>query len=42
MSSVLAAFRDAYTSALRLHLRAPNQNTLAEGYELGGARWWRA
>lgn len=35
MSSVLAAFRDAYTSALRLHLRAPNQNTLAEGYELG-------
>ncbi|MEU0541910.1 SpoIIE family protein phosphatase [Nocardia sp. NPDC005978] len=35
MSSVLAAFRDAYTTALRLHLRAPNQNTLAEGYELG-------
>ncbi|UGT44407.1 SpoIIE family protein phosphatase [Nocardia yamanashiensis] len=35
MSTVLAAFREAYTSALRLHLRAPNQNTLAEGYELG-------
>ncbi|MFB8001056.1 SpoIIE family protein phosphatase [Nocardia sp. NPDC056000] len=35
MSSALAAFRDAYTGALRLHLRAPNQNTLAEGYELG-------
>ncbi|MEV6772220.1 SpoIIE family protein phosphatase [Nocardia sp. NPDC051030] len=35
MSAVLAAFRDAYASALRLHLRAPNQNTLAEGYELG-------
>ncbi|MET9487251.1 SpoIIE family protein phosphatase [Nocardia sp. NPDC006630] len=35
MSSVLAAFRDAYTGALRLHLRAPTQNTLAEGYELG-------
>ncbi|GAB4586678.1 SpoIIE family protein phosphatase [Nocardia sp. IFM 10818] len=35
MSSVLAAFRDAYTNALRLHLRAPNQTTLAEGYELG-------
>ncbi|WP_067689680.1 SpoIIE family protein phosphatase [Nocardia jejuensis] len=35
MSAVLAAFRDAYAAALRLHLRAPNQNTLAEGYELG-------
>ncbi|MFE3258522.1 SpoIIE family protein phosphatase [Nocardia sp. NPDC059091] len=35
MSTVLAAFREAYAAALRLHLRAPNQNTLAEGYELG-------
>lgn len=35
MSAVLAAFRDAYAAALRLHLRAPNQNSLAEGYELG-------
>ncbi|MBL1073944.1 SpoIIE family protein phosphatase [Nocardia sp. 2] len=35
MSAVLAAFREAYTAALRAHLRAPNQNTLAEGYELG-------
>ncbi|WP_067821903.1 SpoIIE family protein phosphatase [Nocardia inohanensis] len=35
MSTVLAAFREAYTSALRLHLRAPNHTTLAEGYELG-------
>ncbi|MFJ4654987.1 SpoIIE family protein phosphatase [Nocardia sp. NPDC088792] len=35
MSAVLAAFREAYAAALRLHLRAPNQNSLAEGYELG-------
>ncbi|MFE3700856.1 SpoIIE family protein phosphatase, partial [Nocardia tengchongensis] len=35
MSAVLAAFREAYAAALRLHLRAPNQNTLSEGYELG-------
>ncbi|MFI6865413.1 SpoIIE family protein phosphatase [Nocardia sp. NPDC050406] len=35
MSAVLAAFRDAYTGALRSHLRAPTQNTLNEGYELG-------
>ncbi|MCX4092713.1 SpoIIE family protein phosphatase [Nocardia sp. alder85J] len=35
MSSVLAAFRTDYASALRLHLDAPSQNTLAEGYELG-------
>ncbi|MFF0633451.1 SpoIIE family protein phosphatase [Nocardia sp. NPDC004151] len=35
MSAVLAAFREAYAAALRLHLRAPDQNTLAEGYELG-------
>ncbi|MFE2960259.1 SpoIIE family protein phosphatase [Nocardia tengchongensis] len=35
MSAILAAFREAYAAALRLHLRAPNQNTLSEGYELG-------
>lgn len=35
MSAVLAAFRDAYANALRLHLDSPTQNTLAEGYELG-------
>lgn len=35
MSAVLAAFREAYAAALRLHLRAPNHNSLAEGYELG-------
>ncbi|WP_280382281.1 SpoIIE family protein phosphatase [Nocardia wallacei] len=35
MSAVLAAFRDAYSNALRLHLDSPTQNTLAEGYELG-------
>ncbi len=35
MSAVLAAFREAYANALRLHLDSPNQNTLAEGYELG-------
>lgn len=35
MSAVLAAFREAYANALRLHLDAPTQNTLAEGYELG-------
>jgi len=35
MSTVLAAFREAYTNALRLHLDSPNQHTLAEGYELG-------
>ncbi|WP_282782927.1 MULTISPECIES: SpoIIE family protein phosphatase [unclassified Nocardia] len=35
MSAVLAAFRAAYTGALRQHLRAPNQTTLNEGYELG-------
>ncbi|MFI5776398.1 SpoIIE family protein phosphatase [Nocardia sp. NPDC051570] len=35
MSSVLAAFREAYANALRLHLDSPSQNTLAEGYELG-------
>ncbi|UFS98793.1 SpoIIE family protein phosphatase [Nocardia huaxiensis] len=35
MSAVLAAFREAYTAALRAHLHSPNQNTLAEGYELG-------
>nr|WP_221333646.1 SpoIIE family protein phosphatase [Nocardia transvalensis] len=31
----MAAFRDAYANALRLHLDSPNQTTLAEGYELG-------
>lgn len=35
VSTVLAAFREAYAAALRLHLRAPNQITLAEGFELG-------
>ncbi|WP_024804754.1 SpoIIE family protein phosphatase [Nocardia sp. BMG51109] len=35
MSTVLAAFRDAYANALRLHLYSPTQTTLAEGYELG-------
>jgi PAS domain S-box-containing protein len=35
MSEVLAAFREAYANALRLHLDSPTQNTLAEGYELG-------
>ncbi|NKY86663.1 SpoIIE family protein phosphatase [Nocardia veterana] len=35
MSAVLAAFREAYANALRLHMDSPTQNTLAEGYELG-------
>ncbi|WP_227982484.1 SpoIIE family protein phosphatase [Nocardia spumae] len=35
MSAVLAAFREAYGNALRLHMDSPTQNTLAEGYELG-------
>lgn len=35
MSAVLAAFREAYANALRLHLDSPTQNTLSEGYELG-------
>ncbi|WP_040808079.1 SpoIIE family protein phosphatase [Nocardia concava] len=35
MSAVLAAFREDYAAALRLHLRAPNQTTLSEGFELG-------
>lgn len=35
MTTVLAAFREAYTNALRLHLDSPTQYTLAEGYELG-------
>ncbi|MBF6331300.1 SpoIIE family protein phosphatase [Nocardia transvalensis] len=35
MSAVLAAFREAYSNALRLHLDSPTQHTLAEGYELG-------
>ncbi|ATL67635.1 SpoIIE family protein phosphatase [Nocardia terpenica] len=35
MSAVLAAFREAYSNALRLHLDSPTQNTLSEGYELG-------
>ncbi|MCM6772272.1 SpoIIE family protein phosphatase [Nocardia sp. CDC159] len=35
MSTVLAAFREAYANALRLHLDSPSQITLAEGYELG-------
>lgn len=35
MTATLNAFRDAYANALRLHLDSPNQNTLAEGYELG-------
>ncbi|MFF0490458.1 SpoIIE family protein phosphatase [Nocardia sp. NPDC004068] len=35
MSAVLAAFREAYANALRLHLDSPSQTTLADGYELG-------
>ncbi|WP_216894650.1 SpoIIE family protein phosphatase [Nocardia alni] len=34
-ASPLVEFREAYTSALRLHLDSPTQFTLAEGYELG-------
>ncbi|MEU8897562.1 SpoIIE family protein phosphatase [Nocardia sp. NPDC048505] len=35
MSDVLAAFLDAYASALRRHLDSPTHASLAEGYELG-------
>ncbi|MEV0292135.1 SpoIIE family protein phosphatase [Nocardia sp. NPDC050710] len=35
MSSVLAAFLDAYADALRRHLDSPTHATLSEGYELG-------
>ncbi|MGN2637425.1 SpoIIE family protein phosphatase [Nocardia takedensis] len=35
MTTVLAAFLDAYTTALRGHLEAPTHDTLSEGYELG-------
>ncbi|WP_233608393.1 SpoIIE family protein phosphatase [Nocardia stercoris] len=33
--TVLAAFRESYSQALRLHLDQPSQDTLSEGYELG-------
>lgn len=35
MTTVLAAFLDAYTNALRRHLDSPTHATLSEGYELG-------
>lgn len=35
MSTVLAAFLDAYADALRRHLAAPEGDGLAEGHELG-------